>query len=391
MCGNDRGETLAATRGPPPQLYTEMHVRPVPVATPTILAIESSCDDTGAAVWRGGRLASNVVASQLQHAATGGVVPEVASRAHQHTIVPVVEEALRRADATPTDLDAVAVTRGPGLMGSLVVGVAFAKAYAAALAVPLVEVNHMRAHVLAHFATDDPPAFPFLCLTVSGGHTQLLIVRGPADFEEIGRTLDDAAGEAFDKSGKLLGLPYPAGPHIDRLAREGTPVYAFAKPNMPGLDFSYSGLKTSVLYFLRDRKAEDERFVEDHLADLCASVQAAIVESLLVKVREALAQTGLRRLALAGGVSANSGLRAGARVLAEELAVRLYLTPIALATDNAGMIAAAAHFAYAQRRFAADDLAPAARLPVDHDERDRDERKDDERDRVAAAGSQPAQ
>ena len=334
------------------------------VADPTILAIESSCDDTGAALWRGGRLRSNVVASQLQHAATGGIVPEVASRAHQHTIVPVVAEALRIGGSAPEQLDAVAVTRGPGLMGSLVVGVAFAKAYAAALDVPLVEVNHMEAHVLAHFATDDPPAFPFLCLTVSGGHTQLLIVRGPFAYEEIGRTLDDAAGEAFDKSGKLLGLPYPAGPHVDRYAREGEPVYAFAKPNMPGLDFSYSGLKTSILYFLRDRLAEDPNFIEDHLPDLCASVQAAIVETLLVKVREALEQTGLRRLALAGGVSANSSLRSGAQALCRELGIPLHLTPIALATDNAGMIAAAAHFAYAAGRFADDDLAPAARLAV---------------------------
>ena len=333
-------------------------------STPTLLAIESSCDDTGAAVWRDGALASNVVASQLQHAATGGIVPEVASRAHQSAIVPAVEAALQRAGTSPSQLDAVAVTRGPGLMGSLVVGVAFAKTYAAALGIPLIEVNHMEAHVLAHFATPTPPPFPFLCLTVSGGHTQLLVVRGPFDYEEIGRTLDDAAGEAFDKSGKLLGLPYPAGPHIDRLAREGTPRYAFAKPDMPGLDFSYSGLKTSILYFLRDRKQQDADFVEKNLPDLAASIQAAIVESLLLKVRAALQQTGLTTLALAGGVSANSGLRAAAAELCDELGVRLHLTPISLATDNAGMIAAAAQFAYAEGRFASDDLGPAARLAV---------------------------
>ena len=331
---------------------------------PTLLAIESSCDDTGAAVWRDGRLASNVVASQLQHAATGGIVPEVASRAHQSTIVTVVREALHKAGTAPEHLDAVAVTRGPGLMGSLVVGVAFAKTYAAALGLPVVEVNHMEAHVLAHFATDAPPAFPFLCLTVSGGHTQLLIVRGPFAYEEIGRTLDDAAGEAFDKSGKLLGLPYPAGPHVDRLARQGEARYAFAKPNMPGLDFSYSGLKTSILYFLRDEKRANPNFVEENLPDLAASIQAAIVESLLAKVRAALAQTGLKTLALAGGVSANSGLRAAAGALCEELGVELHLTPISLATDNAGMIAAAASFAYAEGRFAGDDLGPAARLAV---------------------------
>ena len=338
--------------------------RPILASSPTLLAIESSCDDTGAAVWRDGRLASNVVASQLQHATTGGIVPEVASRAHQGTIVPVVERALAAAECRPRELDAVAVTRGPGLMGSLVVGVAFAKAYAAALDVPLIGVNHMEAHVLSHFATDHRPPFPFVCLTVSGGHTQLLVVRGPFAYEEIGRTLDDAAGEAFDKTGKLLGLPYPAGPHVDRLAQAGKPRFAFAKPQIAGLDFSYSGLKTSVLYFLRDRKSEAPSFISDHLADLAASIQAAIVDSLVEKARLALEQTGLRHLALAGGVSANSGLRSAAGALCAELDAELYLTPIALSTDNAGMIAAAASFAYADGRFAADDLAPAARWAV---------------------------
>ncbi len=341
-----------------------MHEHTTVVDAPTILAIESSCDDTGAAVWRAGKLVSNVVTAQLEHVDTGGIVPEVASRAHQHTIVPVVRRALREAGIVASYLDAVAVTRGPGLMGSLVVGVAFAKTYAAALGLPLVEVNHMEAHVLAHFATETPPAFPFLCLTVSGGHTQLLVVRGPFAYEEIGRTLDDAAGEAFDKSGKLLGLPYPAGPHVDRLARQGQARFAFAKPNLPGLDFSYSGLKTSILYFLRDRIAEEPNFVNDHLADLCASVQQAIVDSLLVKAREALTQTGMTRFALAGGVSANSGLRAAAKVMCDELGVTLHLTPISLATDNAGMIAAAAHFAYREQRFADDHLKPDARLSV---------------------------
>lgn len=341
-----------------------MHPVPSLASDPTLLAIESSCDDTGAAVWRAGRLASNVVASQLQHAATGGIVPEVASRAHQETIVPVVRRALEAADCRPTDLDAVAVTRGPGLMGSLVVGVAFAKAYAAALDVPLIGVNHMEAHVLSHFATDHHPPFPFLCLTVSGGHTQLLVVRGPFDYDEIGRTLDDAAGEAFDKTGKLLGLPYPAGPHVDRLAQSGEPRFAFAKPRIDGLDFSYSGLKTSVLYFLRDRKAEQPDFVERNLADLAASIQRAIVESLVDKARAALETTGLRHLALAGGVSANAGLRAAAERLCGELDARLYLTPISLSTDNAGMIAAAAGFAYAAGRFADAELEPAARWAV---------------------------
>lgn len=332
--------------------------------SPVILAIESSCDDTGAAVWRDGRLASNVVASQFQHAATGGIVPEVASRAHQETIVPVVSRALAEAGARAADLDAVAVTRGPGLMGSLVVGVSFAKAYAAGLGVPLVAVNHMEAHVLSHFATERRPPFPFLCLTVSGGHTQLLVVRGPFAYEEIGRTLDDAAGEAFDKAGKLLGLPYPAGPHVDRLARDGTPRFAFAKPRIDGLDFSYSGLKTSILYFLRERKAGDPNFIGDNLADLCASVQGAIVDSLIAKARAALAHTGLTHLALAGGVSANSGLRASAGQLCAEAGAQLYVTPIGLSTDNAGMIAAAASFAYADGRFAPDDVEAAARWAV---------------------------
>lgn len=334
------------------------------VAEPTILAIESSCDDTGAAVWRSGKLVSDVVTSQLEHVDTGGIVPEVASRAHQQTIVPVVKRALREAGLSPSFLDAVAVTKGPGLMGSLVVGVAFAKTYAAALGIPLIEVNHMEAHVLAHFATEHKPEFPFLCLTVSGGHTQLLIVHSPFRYEEIGRTLDDAAGEAFDKSGKLLGLPYPAGPHIDRLAAEGVVRFAFAKPNLPGLDFSYSGLKTSILYFLRDQITLEPDFVSKNLADLCASIQAAIVESLLLKAKEALVQTGLRQLALAGGVSANSGLRESAQRMCSEMGIELFITPLRLATDNAGMIAAAASFAYAHGRFADDALSPDAKMKV---------------------------
>jgi len=336
------------------------------VGEPTILAIESSCDDTGAAIWRAGKLVSNVVASQLMHDATGGIVPEVASRAHQQVIAPTVRRALADAAVSPRELDAVAVTRGPGLLGSLVVGVAFAKTYAAALDIPLIEVHHMEAHVLSHFATSQQPSFPFLCLTVSGGHTQLLVVNGPFIYEEIGHTLDDAAGEAFDKSGKLLGLPYPAGPHIDRLAKQGSPRFAFAKPNIDGLNFSYSGLKTSILYFLQSEMARDGNFIRDNLADLCASVQQAIVDSLLVKVEDALAQTGLKRLALAGGVSANSGLRAAAQALCERESIELFVTPIKLSTDNAGMIAAAAHFAYAEGKFASDELTAAARLPMAH-------------------------
>jgi len=341
-----------------------MYKEHVLVAEPTILAIESSCDDTGAAVWANGKLLSNVVASQLQHEATGGIVPEVASRIHQRAIVRVVEEALQQAAMSASRLDAIAVTRGPGLMGSLVVGVAFAKAYAAALNVPVIEVHHMEAHVLSHFATEHKPRFPFLCLTVSGGHTQLLKVEGPFSYQELGSTLDDAAGEAFDKCGKLLGLPYPAGPHIDRLAKAGEAKYAFAKPDMEGLNFSFSGLKTSVLYFLRDQLKSNPAFIAQNLADLAASIQTAIVDALILKVRQALTTTDLERLALAGGVSANSGLREAAKTLCKEQEVELYLTPISLSTDNAGMIAAAASFAYAEAKFAEDDLAPAARLAM---------------------------
>lgn len=334
------------------------------VVEPCILAIESSCDDTSAAVWRHGKLLSNVVASQLMHDKTGGIVPEVASRAHQQVIIPVVHKALEEAEITAKDLDAVAVTRGPGLMGSLVVGVAFAKTYAAGLDIPLIEVHHMEAHVLAHFATENKPTFPFLCLTVSGGHTQLLVVRGPFSYEEIGRTLDDAAGEAFDKSGKLLGLPYPAGPHIDRLAKTGTTKFEFSKQNIDGFDFSYSGLKTSILYFLQKEVRNNPDFIKENLNDLAASVQHAIVESLLIKTEAALTKTGLKQVALAGGVSANSELRRASQAMADRLGIKLFTTPLNLATDNAGMIAAAASFAYADGRFADDTLAPAARLSM---------------------------
>ncbi|MFK8056732.1 MAG: tRNA (adenosine(37)-N6)-threonylcarbamoyltransferase complex transferase subunit TsaD [Saprospiraceae bacterium] len=341
-----------------------MQMNTVLAVEPCILAIESSCDDTSAAVWRHGKLLSNVVASQLMHDKTGGIVPEVASRAHQQVIIPVVKRALEEADVDPKELDAVAVTRGPGLMGSLVVGVAFAKTYAAGLGIPLIEVHHMEAHVLAHFATEYKPTFPFLCLTVSGGHTQLLVVKGPFSYEEIGRTLDDAAGEAFDKSGKLLGLPYPAGPHIDRLAKEGNPKFEFSKQNLDGFDYSYSGLKTSILYFLQKEVRKNPDFIEENLNDLAASIQHSIVESLLIKAEAALHETGLKQLALAGGVSANSGLREASKALTDRLGIKLYTTPIRLSTDNAGMIAAAASFAYAEGRFAEDTLAPAARFAM---------------------------
>ena len=333
-------------------------------AKPLILAIESSCDDTGAAVWGYGKLLSNVVASQLQHAETGGIVPEVASRAHQQMIIPVVKKALLEAGISSRDLDAIAVTKGPGLMGSLVVGVAFAKSMASALGIPLIDVHHMEAHVLAHYATPHQPDFPFLCLTVSGGHTQLLVVKGPFAYQELGCTLDDAAGEAFDKSGKLLGLPYPAGPLVDKWAQSGTARFSFSKSQLPGYDYSFSGLKTSILYFLREKIAENPEFVAQNMADLCASIQHSIIEALLGPVERALKETGLQQLALAGGVSANSGLRAAAKQLCAGLGVELFVTPIQLATDNAGMIAAAASFAYAEGRFADPELGPEARLEM---------------------------
>ena len=360
-----------------------------------ILAIESSCDDTSAAVVTlAGRVLSNVTAGQAIHVEYGGVVPEFASRAHQRNIVPTVEVALRRAAATlaakPTDgdqiglsgadaggevetkqlkgnelpLTAVAFTRGPGLIGSLMVGVSFAKAYALARDLPLIEVDHLRAHVLAHFAEDPKPPFPFLCLTVSGGHTQLIVVHSPTEQEIIGRTLDDAAGEAFDKTGKLLGLPYPAGPEIDKLARLGRPTIEFARPKPEGLDFSFSGLKTSVLYTLQKRQRAAPDYVREHLNDICASVQDAIVGTLLDKLRRAAEQTGLRHVAVAGGVSANSALRAGLTQLGDELGWATYLPAFQYCTDNAGMIGVAAAFKYRAGAFVGQDVAPYARKLV---------------------------
>ncbi len=329
---------------------------------PTILAIESSCDDTSAAVVRDGRVLSNLTANQEIHRQFGGVVPEYASRAHQTYIIPTVQAALVAAGVTARDLDAVAFTRGPGLIGSLLVGVSFAKAYALALGLPLIEVNHLHAHVLAHFAEDPKPAFPFLCLTVSGGHTQIVEVRDYLDQEVIGRTIDDAAGVAFDKTGKLLGLDYPAGPQIDRLARQGQPRFDFAKPKVPGLDFSFSGLKTSILYKLRDYVAQAPDFIENNLADICASVQDRIVGILLEKLLLASEQTGIREIAIGGGVSANSGLRAALRRWGAEHGWTVYLPALEYCTDNAGMIGVTAHYKYLAGVFADQDVVPAARL-----------------------------
>ncbi|GAB4253067.1 MAG: tRNA (adenosine(37)-N6)-threonylcarbamoyltransferase complex transferase subunit TsaD [Saprospiraceae bacterium] len=327
-----------------------------------ILGIESSCDDTAAAVLADGRVLSNVVASQEIHRLYGGVVPEVASRAHQENIVPVVDQALKQAGVTKEQLSAIAFTRGPGLIGSLIVGTCFSKALAMSLNIPLVEVHHMQAHVLAHFAEDPKPSFPFLCLTVSGGHTQIVLVRDYLDMEVLGHTLDDAAGEAFDKTGKLLGLDYPAGPLIDKLAKEGKPVFEFPEPKIPGLNYSFSGLKTAILYFLRDKVKEDPEFIKNNLADICASVQHRIVTILLSKLRRAARQTGIREIAIAGGVSANSGLRTALEIMGKKEGWNTYIPRFEFCTDNAAMIALAGYYKFLKGDFASQDVVPDARL-----------------------------
>lgn len=334
----------------------------------TILGIESSCDDTSAAVIRDGVLLSNVIASQAVHAEYGGVIPELASRAHGQNIVPVVDAALKRAGVTPEQVDGIAVTRGPGLLGSLLVGVSFAKGFAIAQNTPLMEVNHLQGHILAHFVTrpDDPdkpkPKFPFLCLLVSGGNSQIVLVRDYLDMEIIGSTIDDAAGEAFDKCAKVMGLPYPGGPLIDKLAQEGDPkAFKFAKPTVGGFDYSFSGLKTSFLYFLRDHVAEEPDFIEQHKADLCASLQATIIDILMNKLIKAAKQYDITEIALAGGVSANSGLRAALATAGEKYGWATYVPPINLTTDNAAMIAITGYYKYLREEFAGLDMAPAAR------------------------------
>ncbi|MDX1479358.1 MAG: tRNA (adenosine(37)-N6)-threonylcarbamoyltransferase complex transferase subunit TsaD [Saprospiraceae bacterium] len=330
---------------------------------PIILAIESSCDDTSAAVMRGGELLSNLTARQVEHEDYGGVVPELASRQHQVHILPVVQAALRKAGIRIEAVDAVAFTRGPGLLGSLIVGTSFAKGLALSLDVPLIDVHHMQAHVLAHYIEPPRPPFPFLCLTVSGGHTQIVLVRDYLDMEILGTTRDDAAGEAFDKTGKMLGLPYPSGPVIDKLAREGEPVFAFPKPRIEGLDFSFSGLKTAIRYFLRDQEDAAPGFVQRELQNICASVQHAVVDILIDKLETAVEQTGIREVAIAGGVSANSGLRDALDATAERLGWQTYIPRLAYCTDNAGMIAMAAHYKYLAGEFANLDVAPAVRMP----------------------------
>ena len=327
-----------------------------------ILAIESSCDETSAAILRDGTVLSNVVTSQLQHSKYGGVVPELASRLHQQRVVQVVAAALERAEVEKEDLDAVAFTRGPGLLGALLVGTCFAKAFALGLDIPLVEVNHMQAHVLANFLSDSPPEFPFLCLTVSGGHTQLVMVRDYLDMEIIGQSIDDAAGEAFDKAAKIMGLGYPGGPIVDKTAREGDPLrFSFTKPRIPGLDFSFSGLKTALMYFLKDGIKENPNFIEDNKEDICASYQHRIVTYLLDRMETAAKQEGVKHLAIAGGVSANSYLRRKFEDMCSENGWVPHIPAFQYCTDNAGMIAIAGYHRYLQRKFSDQAAVPFTR------------------------------
>jgi len=327
-----------------------------------ILGIETSCDDTAAAVLIDGKLHANVVAQQLEHQTHGGVIPELASRAHVQRIIPVVEAALSKANIDKNDLTAVAYTQGPGLLGSLLVGNAFAKSLSLALNIPLIAVHHMQAHLLVHFIDDEypTPSFPFLGLTVSGGHTQLVRVENSSSFTILGETKDDAAGEAFDKTGKMLGLPYPAGPIMDRYAKKGQPRFSFGKPNVDGLDFSFSGLKTSVLYFLRQEQDKNKNFIEENLYDLCASIQNSIIEILTNKVKKAISETGLQQLVLGGGVSANSGLRQAL----EQINIAVYLPPLPYTTDNAAMIAIAGHLKLKDGKSSLLTSEPKARISI---------------------------
>ena len=333
-----------------------------------ILAIESSCDDTSAAVLRDGVLLSNVTASQKVHEEYGGVVPELASRAHQQNIVPVVDAAIKRAGITKEELNAVAFTRGPGLMGSLLVGVSFAKGFARSLGIPMIDVNHLQGHVLAHFIREedddtDQPTFPFLCLLVSGGNSQIVKVNSYKDMEILGQTIDDAAGEAIDKCSKVMNLGYPGGPIIDRLARQGNPdAYEFAKPDIAGYDYSFSGLKTSFLYHLRDWLKDDPDFIEHHKEDLAASLEKTIVDILMKKLRKAVKDTGIKQVAVAGGVSANTGLRNAFRDHAKRYGWKIFIPKFSYTTDNAAMIGITGYFKYQDKDFATIDLPAYARV-----------------------------
>lgn len=335
----------------------------------TILGIESSCDDTSAAVIRDGLLLSNVIASQSVHEEYGGVVPELASRAHQQNIVPVVKAALDRAGVTKEDLSAIAFTRGPGLLGSLLVGTSFAKGLSLGLRCPIVDVNHLHGHVLSHFIRhkedDIVPEYPFLTLLISGGNSQLILVKNYNDMEILGATIDDAAGEAFDKCAKVMGLPYPGGPHIDRLAAEGDAKrFKFAKPRIPGLDYSFSGLKTSFLYTLRDSLKEDSNFIENNRADLAASLQRTIIEILIDKLDKAVKQTGVKTIAIGGGVSANSGVRNAVAEYCNANGIKAFIPERAFTTDNAAMVAIAGYFKYLDKQFCGYDEVPYARVKI---------------------------
>jgi N6-L-threonylcarbamoyladenine synthase len=360
-----------------------------------ILGIESSCDETAASVIHYDKVLSNIVASQAVHQFYGGVVPELASRAHQQKIIPVIAEALSKANIGKEDLSAIAFTKGPGLMGALLVGVSFAKAFALALDIPLIDVHHMQAHVLAHFIKSPPapqrgehhlpshssdknpsdespsfggvgeaPSFPFLCLTVSGGHTQIVLVKDYLDLKVIGETRDDAAGEAFDKAAKIMGIPYPGGPMIDKLAKEGNAeAFKFPHPQITGYDFSFSGLKTAFLYFIRDNTKDNGAFIEEHKADICASIQKTIVDILLNKLKKASAETGIKDIAIAGGVSANSGLRNAVMKMRDELHWNVFIPRFEYCTDNAAMIAIVGYYKYLKGEFSGQDVVPVARMP----------------------------
>ena len=329
----------------------------------TILGIESSCDETSVAVCVNGEIRSNIIATQAVHQHYGGVVPELASRAHQQNIVPAVQEALSTAKISKNELSAIAFTRGPGLLGSLLVGTSFAKGFALARNLPLIEVNHMQAHILAHFIDNPKPSFPFLCLTVSGGHTQIVLVKNYFDMEVLGSTIDDAAGEAFDKTAKILGLPYPGGPLVDKYAQAGNPhAFSFPEPQIPDLNFSFSGLKTSILYFINKGVQQNPNFIQEHLEDICASVQNRIITILLAKLTKAAKLYGISQVAIAGGVSANSGLRKALQDLAELQNWEVFIPKFEYCTDNAAMIAIAGYYKFLAADFVGQDVAPLARM-----------------------------
>ncbi|MBL0329084.1 MAG: tRNA (adenosine(37)-N6)-threonylcarbamoyltransferase complex transferase subunit TsaD [Bacteroidetes bacterium] len=333
-----------------------------------ILGIESSCDDTSAAVIKDGKILANIVANQNIHKLYGGVVPELASRAHQQNIIPVVDQAIKQAGISKKDIEAIAFTRGPGLMGSLLVGTSFSKAFALGLNIPLIEVNHMQGHILAHFIDDagsSKPSFPFLCLTVSGGHTQIVLVKDFFDMQVLGETIDDAAGEAFDKAAKIMGLPYPGGPLIDKYAKEGNPkAFKFTKPQIPDFNFSFSGLKTGFMNFINNETARNENFISENRNDICASIQSTIIDILLTKLKAAAKQTNIRQIAIAGGVSANSELRKQLTALKEELDWDVFIPKFEYCTDNAAMIAITGYYKFLKNDFSNQAAVPVARYDL---------------------------